>query len=769
MASTSIGTAWIQIKPSLSGISKDIEKAIGDPAEKSSESAAKNFGAKFLSSAKSSFSEAFAEFGKRSDAAWAGFKNSAKVAITSAGALIGGAMTYAVKQYADYEQLVGGVDTLFKNNSGAVQAYAKDAYKTAQISANQYMETITGFSASLLQSLGGDTAKAAKIGNMAVIDMADNANKMGTSMESIQYAYQGFAKQNYTMLDNLKLGYGGTKEEMQRLLTDATKLTGVKYDIKNLDEVYSAIHAIQENLGITGTSAEEASSTISGSFATAKAAFDDMMVSLADPYGDFSGQLDKFLSAAKQFLQNLAPVIANIGATVFDEIKKQSPELAKTLEDIGNGIATVFDFVKNNQELVLTILKFVAGFKALQVATGGVRSVMSTLSPYGKLLKGTFELAAGGAQTLIGKFKGFSKAGDAAKSVDGLKNSSVNLEKSTPKTFTFGESIANFLKNIGQILGGAVDAIMEPIKRLMTGIGEAIAGFLGAFSNPQILIGSAIFVVAAAAIAAAIVLISGAIGIATPSLQAFLNQVVIPLGTFIAGVFVLALFALTSSMIALTQQAVIPLIQVFSGGLTNAINAVSGLFGSIGGVVSGVVRSIGTAISDIINSIANLLSSAGNANWYGTGYGITRNFSAGLIDGLIDLSQDVLNKVINSMLSVPVIGDGLKMIGLKNNPINLSGFKLGRRAEGGAVFGAGTATSDSIPMALSNGEYVLRTAAAKSIGYDNLDKINKTGSLGGGGMAQYITFNIDGGNKDPRTIANEVSRIIAIEKGRVYA
>ena len=208
----------------------------------------------------------------------------AKTALVGVTAAIGTASTAlvglgksAVSSYADLEQNVGGVETLFGDSADKVIKNAENAYKTAGMSANQYMETVTGFSASLLQSLGGDTDKAADVADMALTDMADNANKMGTSMESIQYAYQGFAKQNYTMLDNLKLGYGGTKEEMERLLSDAQKITGVKYDISNLSDVYNAIHVIQQNLGITGTTAKEAASTITGSVSSMKAAFDNLL------------------------------------------------------------------------------------------------------------------------------------------------------------------------------------------------------------------------------------------------------------------------------------------------------------------------------------------------------------------------------------------------------------------------------------------------------------------------------------------------------------
>ena len=175
-----------------------------------------------------------------------------------------------VEGYAQYEQLVGGVETLFKTSSDAVMKYAENAYKTSGMSANQYMETVTSFSASLIQSLDGDTAKAAEIGNMAITDMSDNANKMGTSIEMLQHSYSGFAKQNFTMLDNLKLGYGGTKTEMERLLKDAQALSGVKYDISSYADIVEAIHVVQTEMGITGTTAKEAATTIQGSLSMMK-------------------------------------------------------------------------------------------------------------------------------------------------------------------------------------------------------------------------------------------------------------------------------------------------------------------------------------------------------------------------------------------------------------------------------------------------------------------------------------------------------------------
>lgn len=256
----------------------------------------------------------------------------------AAGAAIGAIGTKAVKAYADFEQLVGGVDTLFKDSSAKVQKYADDAYMAAGLSANQYMDTITSFSASLLQSLGNDTEKAAEYGNQAVIDMSDNANKMGTDMQSIQNAYQGFAKQNYTMLDNLKLGYGGTKEEMQRLLQDAEKLSGIKYDISSFADITQAIHVIQTEMGITGTTAKEAATTIQGSLGMVKASWENLMVGLADPNADFDKLMSQFSDSISTFASNLMPVIASVLNNLPNVIQTVGTELINQLPNVLNNL-----------------------------------------------------------------------------------------------------------------------------------------------------------------------------------------------------------------------------------------------------------------------------------------------------------------------------------------------------------------------------------------------------------------------------------------------
>ena len=251
-----------------------------------------------------------------------------------AGTAVAGLVTNATSAYAEYEQLVGGVDTLFKESSAKVQAYAEKAYETAGMSANEYMNTVTSFSASLLQSLGGDTEKAADKANVAITDMSDNANKMGTSMEMIQNAYQGFAKQNYTMLDNLKLGYGGTKEEMQRLLDDAEKLSGQEFDISSYADIVDAIHVVQTEMGITGTTAAEASGTISGSMASVKGAWTNLVTAMASDDLPLDEYITKFADSATTMVKNMLPRIQKALGGVVQLIDQLAPVIIGAIPEL---------------------------------------------------------------------------------------------------------------------------------------------------------------------------------------------------------------------------------------------------------------------------------------------------------------------------------------------------------------------------------------------------------------------------------------------------
>lgn len=343
---TEIAQAYVQLIPSARGITGKIQSILDPEASAAGQSAGQSLGSSLVGVM-------------------------TKV-IAAAG--IGKAFSAAISEGAALQQSLGGIETLFKGSADKVKGYANEAYKTTGLSANAYMENVTGFSASLLQSLGGDTNKAAETANMAMIDMSDNANKMGTSMESIQMAYQGFAKQNYTMLDNLKLGYGGTKQEMQRLLADAEKLTGVKYDINNLSDVYSAIHAIQENLDITGTTAKEASTTFTGSFESMKAAAQNVLGKLALGE-DIKPSLEALLNSTETFLVgNLAPMIGNILAQLPTLLMGALKGVFTKLfgEGIGSALAGV----------LTTLAGAFAGFKLFSVFSGllsGLPGIIATV------------------------------------------------------------------------------------------------------------------------------------------------------------------------------------------------------------------------------------------------------------------------------------------------------------------------------------------------------------------------------------------------------
>ena len=273
----------------------------------------------------------------------------------------------SLDSYADYEQLVGGVETLYKDSAATVEKYAQTAYKNVGLSANDYMDTATSFAASLVSSLGGDTEKAAEMSNMAISDMADNWNKMGSSVQSVQDAYRGFSKQNFTMLDNLKLGYGGTKTEMERLLADADALNAkqgvyTKYSIDSYSDIVQAIHVVQTEMGITGTTAEEAATTIQGSTASMKSAWANLLTGIADPEQDFQALMDEFVDSVITAGNNIIPRIKEIVPTLIDGLS----ELVTQLAPYVSGVI---------MELEPTIEE------GLQSLFGGLSSVASELQP----------------------------------------------------------------------------------------------------------------------------------------------------------------------------------------------------------------------------------------------------------------------------------------------------------------------------------------------------------------------------------------------------
>lgn len=363
---------------------------------------------------------------------------------TAAAAGVAAISKQAVESYADYEQLVGGVETLFKDSADKVQEYANEAFRTAGLSANEYMETVTGFSASLLQSLEGDTEKAAEKSNQALIDMSDNANKMGSDMEMIKNAYSGFAKANYTMLDNLKLGYGGTKQEMERLLADAEKFSGIHYDISSYADIIDAIHVIQTEMGITGTTAKEAATTISGSIGMMKSSWQNLITGVADDSQDFDKLIDNFVDSVDTVAGNIMPRVEQALNGVGKLVEKLVPNIIERIPEI------------------LT--------STLPTLTSAVTKLMSTL---GNTITANADTLLLSAVNLLDDV--FHKIAESPSIGDGLNELVETLSNRIPQIFGYLTSIG--IKIAEKIADGVVentDAILNGISRVFSDIIDSI-------------------------------------------------------------------------------------------------------------------------------------------------------------------------------------------------------------------------------------------------------------------------------------------------------
>ena len=464
-----VGTAYLQIVPSMDGVPGSIRRGLGGEADAAGVMAGGRISGKIKGA----------------------------LAASGIGAALGAGLAKSIKTGANLEQAIGGIETLFKDSADEMIKNADNAFKTAGISANQYMEQATSFSASLLQSLDGDTQKAAKAADQAIIDMSDNANKMGTNIRDIQNAYQGFAKQNYTMLDNLKLGYGGTKTEMERLLADAEKISGQKYDINNLSDVYEAIHVIQEEMDITGTTSKEAASTLSGSFSSMKAAAENFLGDLALGRNVGPAMVDLAESAGTFLFDNLLPAIGRVFASLpqaisaliqtglpkfmasgsemvtglVSGIQTAGPQLAKRIPEL---VQQGMDAISQNLPNIMAkgrdmIGGLVQGITSnLPAFIDAVSNIASKIPDFlkqnqpkiaaegGKLIG---QLAAGLIKNLPKIIVAVAKLGLTIISTI-LKNIPVMLK--TGKTLVF-----NFAKGLG---GAALAAVKSAAKKIVTGL-----------------------------------------------------------------------------------------------------------------------------------------------------------------------------------------------------------------------------------------------------------------------------------------------------------
>lgn len=474
-----------------------------------------------------------------------GLSTAAKVgaaALTVAASGVAALTKSSIDQYAEYEQLVGGVDTLFKDASDTIQQYASNAYKTAGVSANTYMEQATAFSASLIQSLGGDTQAAAEYANQAIMDMSDNANKMGTDIESIQQTYQSLMRGNYAMLDNLKLGYGGTKSELERLVADAEELTGQALDPSKFSDVITAIHAVQENMGITGTTAKEAATTIEGSVGMMRAAWDNLLVGIANDNGDLGSLTYEFADTVETALSNILPRVKIILGGIGQVIADMGTIIAQTLPEM---ISTVLpSLISAGAQLLVGL---VAGIiSALPQLAASVPEIVSAL--YTSIVSAGPQLATAGTQ-LLSMF------------TSGIETGIPDLISRLPQII---EGILNF---IAENLPSILDMGVQILTSLQDGIINSISSLVS--SLPQV--------------------ISAITGFIADNLPAIVN----------AGISVLV--NLASGIVSAIPQLVAVLPQIISA----IVNGIGNLMGSIVDIGENIVQGIWEGIQNMATWIKN--------------------------------------------------------------------------------------------------------------------------------------------------------------------
>lgn len=545
--------------------------------------------------------------------------------VAAAGTAIGTITKFAVSSYSEYEQLAGGVETLFGAQGMSLKKYAKSigetvgqakgkynqliqaqtevmnnakiAYKTAGMSANDYMNTITSFAAALKQSTANET-EAAKVANMAVIDMADNANKMGTNMEDIQNAYQGFSKQNYTMLDNLKLGYGGTKSEMERLLQDAEKLTGIHYDINNLSDVYKAINAIQGKLGITGTTGEEAMKTIDGAMKMTKASWDNLLTGLADPKQAVGPLISEFTNSLGILAKNVTPKIKEVFNALPDALIQITPQLMNTIIDLA-------------PSLILAAINLVAGL--IGALPGILEPIFSELTDiFNKIpqfLKGNANIVDGFLKSIDS-----GKPSIAAKGIEmitALINAIIN---SLPIIIQIG---AKIIDSLGSSISSNMPSFLSRFLDILIQLSQMI------LTNLPILVGvgmKLIFSLVQGLMSSLPTLISKVPTIIANLADAFSNsaQTIFVWGIKIIAEIIKGLVMAIPSLIANIPKIIHAIFAVWNAinwwnlgkGLISGIaKGISGMGGSLVNTAKNLFNSLKSHVSSIFNNIKNVIQS----------------------------------------------------------------------------------------------------------------------------------------------------------------
>ena len=536
-----------------------------------------------------------------------------------------------VEAYGEYEQLVGGVDTLFKESSGKLQEYASNAYKTAGMSANDYMSTVTSFSASLIQSLGGDTEAAVKYADMAITDMADNANKMGTDIGLIQNAYQGFAKQNYTMLDNLKLGYGGTKEEMERLLADATAISGIEYDISSYADVVDAIHVIQESMGIAGATAAEAEHTIEGSMNSMKAAIDNLVVGFGNADANIEQLCGNVVDAFQDVLTNITPVIENIIAALPTALNAILATLVELLPTLLETVTSLFS------QVLTTLLTLIP-----QLIPAVIQAVMTIVDT---VIANLPLLVDAAVQIVMSLVQGIGTA------LPTLIPAAIQAIITIVQSLL--DSLPLILDAALQLITGLADGLLAAIPVLIEALPEIIMSIINFILDaiPQI-IETGIQLLTS--LVAALPQIITAIVAAIPEIiNGILNAVLGAIPQIIqAGIDLLISLIQALPQIITTIVAAIP--QIISGIVNAIINNIPQIINAGVQLLTSLIKNLPTIIIEIVKAVPQIISGLVNALGKGVSEmaSVGANLVRGLWQGIQSLASWLWNKVSGWISSI---------------------------------------------------------------------------------------------------------------------
>lgn len=553
-----LGKAYVQIVPSARGISDGIAKAVVPESAKAGHTAGVSLGSKLA--------------------------KAASAAIAAAG--IGKAIAASISEGGKLQQSIGGVETLFKSSAGTVKKYAQEAYRTTGVSANTYMENVTSFAASLVSSLGGNTKKAAKLANTAMTDMGDNANKMGTDMDLITQTYQSLARGNYAMLDNLKLGYGGTKSEMERLMRDAEKLTGEHYTVGDFADTVKAIHAVQEHLGITGTTAKEAATTLEGSFNSMKASFQDVLGNLSDGELDITPSLNALATTTSNFLfNNFLPMVGrvfkNLPGAIGTFIQAAAPNVKKGIQGLFSNLGIKIDFSS---------------------ITSSFSKITSAIQPVVNTIKNSFShLKFSGLQSLANAIlpavsAGFSSfASVAGPAISGVVKSFASLwNAAQPLVSVIAGALKPAFQVLGAFLGGVFKGVLSTVKF--------------AFDALKVVI------LVITPIVKVIVSVFKAFSPVITTLAKFIGELIGTFGSLgTAG-------KVMKSLVSGAWNGIKSAVSVAGGGIKSVVNAVKAAWNALGkagswlkSAASGAWHGLGNVVSGVSRGIRGAVNGAKNA------------------------------------------------------------------------------------------------------------------------------------------------------------